>query len=95
MPKTCQNPNGADIYLTLDGHFTNDICDQNSDNFFNCHHKPKANEAGVTLFSSVPKGADPFDQRGVTNCVDVKEFGTKQLAKDDPRCKEALEAAGR
>jgi hypothetical protein len=97
MPKTCQNPNGADIFITLAGHFENDECDRNSDNFFNCHHKPKANETGVTLFTSTPwqNPKDPWDPRAVTNCVDVQEHGTRQLPRADARCQAALKAAGR
>jgi hypothetical protein len=95
MPKQCQNPLGSDIYLTLAGHFTDDLCDANSDNPANCHHKPKANEAGVTLFISSPKRAGAWDPRATTNCVDVRENGTKQLQRSDGRCKAALEAAGR
>jgi hypothetical protein len=97
MPRQCQNPNGADIFITLQGKFTNDECDRNSDNFFNCHTKAKADEAGVTLFTSTPwqEPKNPWDPRGVTNCVDIQEFGTKQLNRDDARCKAALKAAGR
>lgn len=95
MPRPCQNPLGADIFLTLEGQFTNDLCDANSDNPFNCHHKPKANETGVTLFTSAPKGADPFDPRNVTNCVDIQASGVRQLPRADGRCQAALRAAGR
>lgn len=95
-PKACQNPEGADIRLTLAGHFTNDLCDANSDNPSNCHHKPKANETGVTLFTSMPKGAtDYYSAQTVTNCVDVQAGSVKQLDRKDPRCQEALRAAGR
>lgn len=97
MPRQCQNPNGADTFITLAGHFTNDECDRNSDNYFNCHHKPKKDETGVTLFTSTPwqEPKNPWDPRGVTNCVDVQEHGTKQIPREDPRCKAALAAAGR
>lgn len=96
MPRACQNPEGADIRITLDGHFENDLCDANSDNPFNCHHKPKANETGVTLFTSMPKGAtDFYGAQTVTNCVDIQQGNVRQLDKNDPRCKAALAAAGR
>ena len=97
MPRQCQNPLGATTFITLAGHFTNDLCDENSDNFYNYHHKPKKAESGVTLFTSVPQGQspDPWDERGTTNCVDVQEHGTRQLPRADSRCQAALKAAGR
>lgn len=79
MPVACQNPLGADIYISLPGHFTNDICDARSDNPFNCHHKPKANETGVTTFTSCPKGAPPTDPRCVSNRIDVRPDGPHPL----------------
>lgn len=100
MPRACQNPMGAMTWITLPGVFETSLCDQNSDNYFNCHHKPKANEAGVTLFTSVPQGPKPDgynplkDPQGTTNCVDVQAVGTKQLDRKDARCVAALAAAG-
>lgn len=96
MPHQCQNPLGADIRITLAGKFENDLCDANSDNPFNCHHKPRADEEGVTLFTSMPKGAtDYYGPQTVTNCVDIRKSGVRQLDKNDQRCKDALKAAGR
>lgn len=80
MPRECQNPLGATVYLTLPGHFTNDLCDSNSDNAFNCHHKPKANEAGVTTFTHCPHNARPDDPRCTSKCIDVREVGTREVA---------------
>lgn len=96
MPRPCQNPLGADIRITLEGKFTNDICDANSDNPNNCHTKAKADETGVTLFTSMPKGeTDYYSARTVTNCVDIQKASVKQLDRNDGRCKAALAAAGR
>lgn len=97
MPRSCQNPEGADIRITLASKFTNDLCDANSDNAFNCHHKPKADEAGITLFTSMPKGeTDFYSSRTVTNCVEIQAGSVRQLDRErDQRCKDALKAAGR
>ncbi len=96
MPRPCQNPLGADIRMTLEGKFTNDICDASSENPFNCHSKAKADETGVTLFTSMPKGeTDYYSERTVTNCVDIQKSGARQLPRNDPRCVAALRAAGR
>lgn len=85
--KGCQDPNGAPIYITLPGHFTNDICDEQSHNKWNCHHKPKKNETGPTTFIAYPTGMTPDSAKafcgtphpkkpGFVNCygitVDVK-----------------------
>lgn len=80
MPRPCQNPRGATVYMTLLGKFTDDLCDANSDNPFNCHHKPKADEAGVTTFKYCPAGAPPNDPRCTTKCIDVREVGTREVS---------------
>jgi hypothetical protein len=59
MPKQDQDPRGAYTWLYLPGVFDLGICDQRSDNYYNCHHKPKANETGVTYFISCPFGVQP------------------------------------
>jgi hypothetical protein len=59
MPRACQDPRGAYTWLYLPGVFDMGICDQRSDNFFNCHHKPKAHETGLTYFISCPWGVEP------------------------------------
>ena len=45
----------------------------------NCHHKPKANEVGVTEFKSCPWHASPDDPRCVINRVDVQPGGPRVL----------------
>lgn len=75
MPRECQNPLGADIFISLPGHFTNDLCDARSDNPFNCHHKPLASETGVTEFRSCPKNTGPGDARCVSNFIDIRPSG--------------------
>lgn len=97
MPKQCQDPRGADIFLTLAGHFADDECDRNSDNFYNCHHKPKLAETGVTLVISTPwqEPKNPWDPRAIVNCIDVTPSGGKPLERKDARCQAALKAAGR
>jgi hypothetical protein len=72
QPKSCQDPRGASIYITLPGKFENDECDARSDNPYNCHHKPKSDETGVTTFTSCPHGAPPTDSRCVSKKVDVR-----------------------
>jgi hypothetical protein len=72
MPRECQNPHGATTYISLAGKFTNDLCDERSDNPFNCHHKPKADETGITIFRSCPKDAPPTDPRCTEHRVDVR-----------------------
>lgn len=77
--KACQDPMGADFYISLAGHFLNDRCDLASpdvggDGYW-CHHKAKKSEAGPTAFCAVAIGArppaDPFHD---PHCVvvDVK-----------------------
>lgn len=75
VPKACQDPRGATTYLTLPGKFTNDICDERSDNPFNCHHKPKADETGLTEFRSCPWHSDPSDSRCVSKFIDIRPSG--------------------
>jgi hypothetical protein len=89
MPRVCQNSRGATTYISLPGHFAYDICDANSDNPFNCHHKPKANEAGVTTFTYCPAGAAAADPRCTSKCVDVREVGTREVA--CPRVSDSLD----
>jgi hypothetical protein len=77
MPKQCQDPRGAYTWLYLPGVFGLGICDQRSDNFFNCHHKPKANETGRTYFISCPWGVMPptppaFNPLCTIHVVDVR-----------------------
>lgn len=59
MPKACQDPRGVYTWLYMPGVFGLGICDERSDNPFNCHHKPRANEVGVTYFVSCPWGVMP------------------------------------
>ena len=73
----CQDPRGADIWISLPGHFTNDICDARSDNPYNCHHKPKANETGRTTFKTCPKDSGPNDPRCRSFVVDVTPDGPR------------------
>jgi hypothetical protein len=84
IPKALQDPRGADIYITLPGVFGPDLCDARSDNPYNCHHKPKANETGVTEFRSVPKGAPVNDSRGVSRYVDVQPGGPREVQPPAP-----------
>jgi YD repeat-containing protein len=91
-PKECQDPRGATVYITHggfdqlgrfqpSGKFTNDLCDERSDNPFNCHHKPKADETGITEFRSCPWN-DPlkWDHPAcVANYVDVQKSGPKMV----------------
>lgn len=91
MPRQCQNPAGATTYISLPGKFEDDLCDANSDNPFNCHHKPKADEAGVTEFNYCPHAAAPDDPRCTAKCIDVREFGTREVT--CPRAPARLTAA--
>ena len=84
MPRACQDVRGAYTWLYLPGVFEMGICDQRSDNYFNCHHKPKANEVGRTFFISCPFGVQPpvppaSDPRCTIHVVDVRPEGPKEI----------------
>lgn len=72
IPKQFQDPAGATIWITLPGVFGPDLMDERSDNKFNGHHKPKANETGVTEVRCVPPGTSSADPRGVSRFVDIR-----------------------
>lgn len=68
--EACQDPRGPDFYMTLPGRWTNERCDKNSGNAYQCHHKPKADEVGPTTVCAVPAGDSPNSPRG--RCVTVQ-----------------------
>jgi hypothetical protein len=78
--KPCQDPRGADFYMTLPGHFTNDRCDAHSNDPFWCHHKPegargqsgKGAQVGPTTVRAVPPGEPADSARGDSVTVDVR-----------------------
>lgn len=62
--RRCQDPRGVDFYITLPGKFQNNLCDSRSSDPYWCHHKPKRDETGPTMFCAVPKGDSPDSSRG-------------------------------
>lgn len=57
--KGCQDQEGVPIYMTLPGKFKDEICDEQSANKWNCHHKPEIGQTGPTTFIPYPKGLHP------------------------------------
>lgn len=75
-----ENPEaGPGIFLTMPGKFTNDVCDKRSDNTFNCHHKPKANETGRLTVTACPHGVRPGDARCSSRVFDVQADGAREV----------------
>lgn len=72
---------GPGIFITMPGKFTNDVCDKRSDNTFNCHHKPKANETGLLTVTACPRGIFPGDPRCSSRTFDVQAEGYREVAK--------------
>lgn len=70
----CQDDDGPEITMSLDGGWQNEKCDKNSGNNYQCHHKPKANETGRTVLKawhkSWPRKWD--DPRAATVVVEVR-----------------------
>jgi hypothetical protein len=79
MPRACQDRRGASIWISLAGRFENDECDARSDNPFNCHHKPEANQVGLTTFTSCPFGVRPPNPQCVSKVIDVQPDGPREV----------------
>jgi hypothetical protein len=78
-PKTCQDPRGSTVYLSLPGHFSHDLADERSDNPWNHQHKPKAAETGVTEFLHCPFHAPWTDGRCTPKCMDIQKAGPREV----------------
>ena len=70
---------GPQIFLTMPGKFTNDVCDKRSDNTFNCHHKPKKDETGLLIVTACPQGDAPTSARCSSRRFDVQEHGFSEV----------------
>jgi hypothetical protein len=80
MPKECQDPRGATIYMSLDGGWQNGLCEPKSENPFNCGHKPTPADLGVTTFWACPPGAPPdHPQCGARKRFDVRPEGPREI----------------
>lgn len=66
--KGCQDQDGTPIYMTLPGKFENEICDEQSHNKWNCHHKPEIGQTGPTTFIPYPRGAQPGSEEAKKFC---------------------------
>ena len=76
--KGCQDPAGIEFRMSLAGGWQNEECDRRSDNPYNCHHKPRVEDVGLTRFETCVKGSAPGGPTCSITYVDVRPDGASE-----------------
>jgi hypothetical protein len=80
--KGCQDPAGVEFRMSLAGGWQNEECDRRSDNPYNCHHKPRVEDQGVTTFETCKRGDPPGSPSCSTTTVHVGPNGATEVRGD-------------